>query len=128
MAIHESGENYLEAIFILGKKSPLVRSIDLAGFLGVTKPSVSRAVSILKTDGFLEMGLDGSLKLTEQGHKIAQTMFERHELFTEFLKKIGVDEDTAAEDACRMEHVVSEKTFAKLREFIDNVKILDGVE
>ena len=128
MAIHESGENYLEAVLILGKKFPIVRSIDLASFLGVTKPSVSRAVSILKTDGFLEMGLDGSLKLTEQGQKVAQSMLERHELFTEFLRKIGVAEDTAAEDACRMEHVVSDETFARLRSFIDNLKILDGEE
>ena len=116
MTIHESGEDYLEAILILGQESPLVRSIDVAAFLGVTKPSVSRAMSILRNNALVEMGADGALSLTDDGRKIAESMYERHRFFTELLTHLGVDKDIAAEDACRIEHVVSEESFQKLRE------------
>lgn len=118
MAIHESGEDYLEAVLMLSKKMPVVRSIDLAMHLAVTKPSVSRAVSILKGDGLLEMGDDGALKLTSDGLSIAESIFERHELFRGFLLHIGVEPETAGADACRLEHDISELTFEKLRTYI----------
>lgn len=116
MAIRESGENYLEAILILDKKSGFVRSIDVANYLGVTKPSVSRAMSILKNDGYIEFADDGKLSLTEQGTQIAESMYERHQLFTDLLVSLGVDRETAVEDACRIEHVISQESFLKLRE------------
>lgn len=128
MAIHESGENYLEAVLMLSQSSPVVRSIDIASHMGVTKPSVSRAVSILKSEGLLEMGDDGALTLTEKGLAIAKTMYERHELFRRFLIHLGVDEEAAAEDACRIEHDISEQTFMKFRDFISGLDLCGGAE
>lgn len=123
MAIHESGEDYLEAVLMLSKKMPVVRSIDLAMHMSVTKPSVSRAVSILKGDGLLEMGDDGALKLTADGLGIAESVYERHELFRGFLLHIGVEPETAEADACRLEHDISELTFEKLRNYITQNKL-----
>jgi DtxR family Mn-dependent transcriptional regulator len=116
MAIGESGENYLEAIYILSREKSIVRSVDIAGFLGVSKPSVSRAMSILKSEGYLQMHPGGKLILTETGRRVAESMFERHELISEFLVSLGVSRKTAAEDACRMEHVISGESFEKLRD------------
>ena len=116
MAIHQSGEDYLEAILVLGKQSPMVRSIDVAAFMGVTKPSVSRAMSILKAGALVEMAEDGALTLTESGREIAERMYERHRFLTAFLTSLGVEAEIAAEDACRMEHVISDESFQKLRE------------
>jgi len=116
MPIRESGENYLEAILMLEKKENRVRSIDVANYLEVSKPSVSRAVSILKTGGYLEQGSD--LRLTDRGREIAQSMYDRHSFLTEFLISLGVSEDTAVEDACRIEHVISEESFSRLREYL----------
>ena len=116
MTIHESGEDYLEAILILGEESSFVRSVDVAAFLGVTKPSVSRAMTILRGNGLVEMGADGALTLTGDGRKIAESMYERHRFFTDLLTHLGVDKDVAAEDACRLEHVISEESFQRLRE------------
>ena len=116
MALHESGENYLEAIHILEQEKGNVRSIDVAGFLDVTKPSVSRAVSILKTNGYLDMHDDGRLVLTAKGREVALMMYERHELLTSYLERIGVPHDIAARDACRIEHVLSPETFECIRE------------
>jgi Mn-dependent DtxR family transcriptional regulator len=115
MSIRESGENYLEAILILSKQQEHVRSIDVAGFLGVTKPSVSRAMSILKAEGFVVSDANGALVLTEKGMDVAQSMYERHKLLTEFLVSLGVSRETAAEDACRIEHVISKESFELLR-------------
>ena len=120
MAIHESGEDYLEAIFVLSGQLNFVRSIDVAAFLGVTKPSVSRAMSILRADGYVNMVPDGELRLSEKGLATARQVYERHELLTEFLIDLGVSRETAAEDACRMEHVISEESFEKLREYATN--------
>ena len=117
MAIHESGEDYLEAIYVLGMQINFVRSIDVAAFLGVTKPSVSRAMSILRADGYLTMASDGELRLTARGLAVARQVYERHELLTDFLVDLGVTRATAAEDACRMEHVISEESFDKLRAY-----------
>ena len=117
MKIQESGENYLEAILVLERRNGNVRSIDVASFLGFTKPSVSRAMTILKNAGHIIMEKNGLLHLTESGRKIAAAIYERHQLLSQFLAAIGVSEDTAAQDACRIEHVISEETFEKLKEF-----------
>ena len=116
MDLRESGENYLEAILILQQKTGSVRSIDVANYLGFTKPSVSRAVSILKHADYLWMDKDGSLHLTDAGRKIAEEIYERHRLLTEYLVVLGVDKETAAEDACRIEHVISAESFEKIKE------------
>ena len=121
MSLHESGENYLEAIHILAIEQGNVRSIDVANFLDVSKPSVSRAVSILKTNGYLEMKDDGRLVLTEKGRNVALTMYERHELITAYFEAIGVPHDIAARDACRVEHVISAETFACIRAHAETV-------
>jgi Mn-dependent DtxR family transcriptional regulator len=126
LAIHESGEDYLETIYLLSGQMDRVRSIDVAAHLGVTRPSVSRAMSILRDAGYLKTALDGSLTLTESGFKKARLVYERHEVLTAFLEGLGVSRNTAAQDACRMEHVISEESFHKLRahaqEYIDRNK------
>lgn len=116
MAIQESGENYLEAILVLKEKNGYVRSIDIAHMLGFSKPSVSRAMSILKKDGYIEIDGLNQILLTESGKKIAETIYERHQVITKFLMSIGVDEETAANDACRIEHVISPLSFEKMKE------------
>lgn len=116
MNIHASAEDYLEAILALGERGP-VRSIDVAGFLEVSKPSVSRAMSLLRENGYVVMDRDGFLILTEAGHEIADRIYERHKLITKWLTAIGVDPETAVKDACKIEHDVSGETFQKLKEF-----------
>lgn len=115
MHLQESGEMYLETIYILSKKSSYVRSIDVGEYMGFSKPSVSRAVGILKKGGFLNMDADGSLTLTDTGLEIAQKIYERHTMLTDFLIRLGVDEKTAAEDACKMEHDISDESFEALK-------------
>lgn len=117
MILHESGEDYLEAIYILGREHGMARSVDVAAFLGVTKPSVSRAMSILKNGEFIEMAHDGTLTLTESGVEVAKRMYDRHQFITQFFVQLGVDQNQAAEDACRIEHVISDESFDKLRDF-----------
>ena len=119
MEIRESGENYLEAIHILSQEQSMVRSVDVAAFLGVTKPSVSRAMALLRGGGFVEMASDGALTLTASGLEVALRMYERHQLLTAFLTSLGVCPEQAAEDACRMEHVISAESFERLREFAE---------
>ena len=114
MNIHESAENYLEAILALGEKGP-VRSVDIAQHLGVSKPSVSRAMSLLREGGFVVVDQGGFLTLTDEGLEIAQRIYERHLLLTRWLIHLGVDEKVAAEDACRIEHDVSVESFDALR-------------
>ena len=116
MKLLESGENYLETILILQVTKEYVRSIDVANALSVSKPSVSRAVSNLKKTGYLLVSEDGCLHLTEIGLKIAKQIYERHRFLTEFFMDIGVLELTAAAEACRMEHVISQDTFIKWKE------------
>ena len=111
MSLHESGQMYLEAIHILSQQAPYVRSIDVGEHLGYSKPSVSRAMSILKRDGYVHANEDGYLFLTDKGQQVAETMYKRHTVLTTFLQALGVDEETAAEDACRIEHVISERSF-----------------
>ena len=115
MALHESGEDYLEAILVLREKQGNVRSIDVAQYLGYSKPSVSRAVSLLKASGHLRMERDGRLELTEQGERVAQGIYERHRFLTQWLIHIGVPEEIAARDACRIEHDLSPETFQCLK-------------
>lgn len=121
MAIHESGEDYLETILILHKKSGHVRSIDIANELGYSKPSVSRAMSILKEGGFINVASDGQITLTEIGLEKAEEVYNRHLLITGFLRDtLGVSQKNAEEDACKIEHVISCETVEKLREFVKN--------
>ncbi|MCQ2456923.1 MAG: metal-dependent transcriptional regulator [Clostridia bacterium] len=115
MNLQESGEMYLETIYILTESSDAVRSIDVADHIGYSKPSVSRAVGILKSGGFINVDADGYITLTEDGRYVASKIYERHTLLTKMLIELGVDGDTASEDACRMEHVISEETFDAIK-------------
>ena len=110
---------YLETIYVLSLKSDCVRSIDVAEYMGYSKPSVSRAVGLLKQSGYLTMAADGVLTLTEQGIATAKEIFERHNVLTSFLIKIGVSEQTAAKDACKIEHVVSAETLDAIKKYSD---------
>lgn len=111
MKIHESGENYLEAILVLERRNGIARSVDVANELNFSKPSVSRAISVLKDAGYVTIGEIHQLLLTEKGRKIAENIYEKHCLIKEFLISIGVNEEVAMEDACRIEHDISEETF-----------------
>ncbi len=115
MKIYASGEDYLEAVLILQKKNGAVRSIDLARHMEVSKPSVSRAVAVLQQGGFLTVDNDYFLHLTEAGREIAEKIYERHQFFKEQLIAIGVEPEVAERDACRIEHVISEVSFEKLK-------------
>ncbi len=119
MSLHESGEDYLETIYLLTKKSPFVRSVDVANELGFTKASVSRAMRILREEGLIVVGDDGGIKLTKAGSKRAISVYERHTLITDFFSQfLGVNPVTAEKDACKIEHVISEETYLRLRSFM----------
>ena len=118
MKLHASGEDYLEAILVLRQEKGIVRSIDVAQYLGYSKPSVSRAVSILKTNGYITMEKDGHLELTEEGEANAQRVYERHRFLTQWLVHLGVSPETAAADACRIEHDISPETFECLKRHV----------
>ncbi len=120
MHLQESGENYLETILILEKRNGIARSIDVANELNFSKPSVSRAVSILKKAGYLEIGPINQLLLTSSGREIAERIYERHLVLTKYLTDLGVSEKIASEDACRIEHVLSEETFQCIKNNIKN--------
>lgn len=115
MHLQESGEMYLETILVLSQKMSVVRSVDVAEYMGYTKPSVSRAISLLKNANYVIMDKHGYLTLTEDGQKIAKKIYERHTLLTQFLMRLGVDEKTASEDACKMEHIISDTSFAAIK-------------
>ena len=115
MSVHESGEMYLEAILVLSQKNGFVRSIDVSEYLGYSKPSVSRAVGILKKGDYIRMEKDGSLTLTESGKEIAEKIFERHTVLSRLLMALGVSEETAAADACKMEHAISDESFEAIK-------------
>ena len=115
MALHESAEMYLETIYELSQKQPYVRSIDVAETMGYSKPSVSRAVGLLKQGGYLLMDKDGFLTLTESGREIAEMIYERHELLTSWLVRLGVPQEIASEDACKVEHVLSKESFDAIK-------------
>lgn len=118
MKIQESAENYLEAIHVLMMRNGQVRSIDVAHYTGFSKPSISRAVGLLRDNGYVSIDQNGLLSLTDAGLKIAETIYERHTVLTDLLIKLGVSPETAAEDACRIEHVISAETFEKLKEHV----------
>ncbi|MBR5468480.1 MAG: metal-dependent transcriptional regulator [Firmicutes bacterium] len=122
MKLHESGENYLEAILVLEKRNGIARSVDVANELNFSKPSVSRAVSVLKDAGYVTIGNINQLLLTEKGREVAEKIFERHCLIKEFLLSIGVSEEAAEDDACKIEHAVSDETFECLKTLIENLK------
>ena len=115
MHLQESGEMYLEAIYVLSEKNKPVRSIDVGEYLGYSKPSVSRAVGILKKGGYVVADKDGYLSLTDSGLEIAKKIYERHTTLAEFLIRLGVSRDAAVEDACKMEHDISDETFEALK-------------
>ena len=119
MALQESGEMYLEAIYVISNQKKAVRSIDVAEHLGYSKPSVSRAVGILKREEYITVGADGSILLTDKGKNAAVKLFERHTMLTNLLISLGVDEETATEDACRVEHVISERSFEAIKKYIE---------
>ena len=118
MAMQESGEMYLETILILSKEKETVRSVDVAERMGFSKPSVSRAVGLLKKSGYIRVDPFGAITLTESGLDVASTIYERHTILTAVLVSLGVSEKTAAEDACRIEHYLSEETFEAVKKHI----------
>ena len=115
----ESLEDYLESILVLSKQLPIVRSVDVASYLGYSKPSVSHAVKLMHEQDLITLDKNKSLHLTEKGAAIANETWRRHQFFTHMLMEIGVDKQTAQEDACRMEHVVSQKTFDAIRDYFE---------
>ena len=116
MALLESGEMYLETILVLSKKLPQVRSIDIADEMQYSKPSVSRAVGILKNNGYIDIDHSGYITLPASGKKLAENIYDRHQVLTRALISLGVDEKTAADDACRIEHYISETTFSAIKD------------
>lgn len=116
--LYGSGENYLETILVLFNRHGEVRSIDIVREMELSKPSVSRAMGILKEGGFILIDENGYITLTEDGRQVAETIYERHRVLTDWLVSLGVDEKTAAEDACRMEHAISSTSFDRLKEHI----------
>lgn len=118
MSIYESGQMYLETIYILSQNKNFVRAIDVGEQMGYSKPSVSRALSILKKDNYVSVDEHGAISLTERGMEVAKTMYTRHTVLSQILMKLGVDEKTATEDACRIEHVISEKSFAAIQKYL----------
>ena len=116
MKLHASGEDYLEARLVLHKQMGMVRSVDVARHLEVTKPSVCHAVATLRDGGFLTMDSDYFLHLTDVGREVAEQIYEKHRFFTDQLIEAGVDPKTAERDACRMEHVISQESFERLRD------------
>ncbi len=115
MQLLESGEMYLETIYVLSRHKNHVRSVDVGEYMGFSKPSVSRAIGILRQGGYVLMAPDGALSLTDVGLETAQKIYERHSALTEFLITLGVDAETAAEDACRMEHCISDTTLEAIK-------------
>ncbi|MBE6532244.1 MAG: metal-dependent transcriptional regulator [Ruminococcaceae bacterium] len=115
MNLQESGEMYLETILILTEKNPHVRSIDVCEYMGFSKPSVSRAIGLLKNGGYVIVDKDGYLSLTQLGSEVAHKMYDRHKMLTDFLVSLGVSEQTASEDACRIEHHISDESFDAIK-------------
>ena len=121
MSVHESGEMYLEAILVLTRKSGFVRAIDVSEYLGYSKPIVSRAMGLLRQGEYIEVEPDGAITLTDSGRQIAEKIYERHTLLTELLVKMGVSQETAAADACRLEHAISDESFLAIKRFAANM-------
>ena len=122
MPIHESGENYLETIYMLSQKQGNVRSIDVVNHLGFSKPTVSVAVHTLERNGFLTISPEGYLLLTDAGREIAERIYEKHSVLTSILIDLGVPEEVAVEDACKLEHDLSDVSFEKIKDFFKQIK------
>lgn len=122
MSLKESGEMYLESIYVLCKSGKSVRSIDVAEYMNFSKPSVSRGVGILKKQEYITVDKDGYIALTQMGKEAAERIFERHTLLTDLFEALGVDKQTAADDACRIEHVISEDTFHAIKRYYEKMK------
>ena len=120
MPIQESGEMYLETIYVLSKKSGAVRSIDICDQMGYSKPSISRAIGILKKGGYISVDKTGFITLTPDGESVAKKIYERHTIITDFLVKLGVDRNHASEDACKMEHILSDDSFEAIKRFSES--------
>ncbi len=118
MQLQESGEMYLETIYVLAQRGKPVRSVDVGEHMGFSKPSVSRAVGLLREGGYVVMNAEGHLSLTESGQQAAEKIFRRHTVLTQLLVSLGIDEKTASEDACRMEHVISDTTYQAIQRYI----------
>ncbi|MBR3355731.1 MAG: metal-dependent transcriptional regulator [Oscillospiraceae bacterium] len=121
MVLQESGEMYLETILVLSEDGKSVRSIDIADHMNYSKPSVSRAMGLLKQGGYILMDKSGYITLTDSGKAVAETIYERHVILSEFLKKIGVDPITATNDACKIEHAISAESFTALKNFLKDL-------
>ena len=124
MSVHESGEMYLEAILVLSQSRGFVRSVDVGEYLGYSKPSVSRAMGILRRENYIHMDKDGAITLTEEGRRIAEMIYERHTLLSELLIRLGVSEETASADACKMEHAVSDESFQAIKRYAVEQKMV----
>ena len=120
MELQESGEMYLETIYVLSEKMSAVRSLDVAEYMDFSKPSVSRAVKLLREGGYINVDKNGYITLTGEGHSVAVKIFERHNFLRDLLVRIGVDEKTASADACKLEHSISDESFAALKNYIQN--------
>lgn len=119
MALQESGEMYLETIYVLSQTSSAVRSIDVAEYMGFSKPSVSRAIGLLKSEGLVKIDKDGYLKLTEAGTILSKRIYERHTVLSKLFLQLGVEEKIASEDACRIEHYISDETFSAIKKHME---------
>lgn len=121
MQLQESGQMYLETILVLSRTLPSVRSIDIVEHMGYSKPSVSRAMGLLKNGGFIHVDEDGYITLTDEGREVATKIYERHTILTRALVLLGVDPDTASEDACKMEHAISDASVAAIQKYLDSL-------
>ena len=119
MHLQESGEMYLETVLVLTKKTGSVRSVDISEYMGVSKPSVSRAIGLLKEGGYVISDADGYLSLTESGRVMAEKIYARHNVVSELLRILGVDESTAVDDACKIEHHISDETYEAIKQFVE---------
>ena len=122
MSIHESGENYLEQIYMLSHQKEKIRAVDLCTALGFSRPTVSVMLRELRAEGFVTTAENGGLALTQKGEDVAKRMYERHCIITEVLMRLGVSQETALNDACKIEHDISDETFLKIREYLDQTK------
>jgi len=119
MHIQESGEMYLETILVLSRQNPYVRAIDVGEHMGYSKPSVSRAIGLLKNGGYVVSDSEGHLSLTDEGLELAEKIYARHNLLTKFFEKLGVSADVASEDACKIEHVISDESIEAIEKFVN---------
>ena len=122
MHIQESGEMYLESIFVLQKQKGFVRSVDVAEYMGYSKPSISRAMGLLKNGGFIEIAPDGAITLTDAGISVAEKIYERHTVLSGMLVALGVSPEVAAEDACKLEHAISDESFLAIKKHMEKMQ------